>query len=173
MWWCIPIILILGRQKKETHGFEGGLGYKERFQSQWKTKQNQNQLFFLTFYIQPESLSLKQQVLETHYGVSLSHEWTRNVLEYCEHSEGPSLQSWWSMKSQRKNLLKEPSLPWRSCIWNVYMWAEWLWKRKGLNELHSLLLLVLSRGSDKLQGDVQESRALWWPSTSSDFFLVD
>lgn len=163
---------MLGRQKKETHGFEGGLGFKERFQSQWKAKQNQQPVIFLDI-LYTESLSLRQQVLETHYGVSLSHEWTRNVLEYCEHREGPSLQSWWSMKSQRKNLLKEPSLPWRSWIWNVYMWAEWLWKRKGLNELHSLLLLALSRGSDKLQGDVQESRALWWPSTSSDFYLVD
>lgn len=71
-------------------GLKVAWGLKKDSSLNEKQNKTNNQSFFLTFYIQSESLSLRQQVLETHYGVSLSHEWTRNVLEYCEHREGPS-----------------------------------------------------------------------------------
>lgn len=55
-------------------GLKVAWGIKKDSSLNEKQNKTKKQLFFLTFYIQPESLSLKQQVLETHYGVSLSHE---------------------------------------------------------------------------------------------------
>lgn len=55
-------------------GLKVAWGLKKDSSLNEKQNKTNNRLFFLTFYIQSESLSLRQQVLETHYGVSLSHE---------------------------------------------------------------------------------------------------
>lgn len=54
-------------------GLKMAWGIKKDSSLNEKQNKTKNQLFFLTFHIQPESFSLRQQVLETHYGISLSH----------------------------------------------------------------------------------------------------
>jgi hypothetical protein len=36
MWWCMPVILVLGRLRQEDHEFQASLGDKERLVSKKK-----------------------------------------------------------------------------------------------------------------------------------------